>query len=120
MTVSEVIRFVDDVKPNAFSDEVKTLWLNECEGLVQTEVFLTAPADIIRYRFDEHRDTPLLVDPPHDKLYRAYLTAMVDFYNGEYNRYQNTMTLFNSHLGEFSRWYTRNYRPADAYEEGLL
>ena len=46
------------------------------------------------------------VRPPHDKLYAAYLTAMIDFANGEYNKYQNSMQLFNLAFGEFARWYS--------------
>lgn len=120
MTVSQVIQIVDDIKPNAFTNETKTAWLNEVEGMVQTEVFLFAPVEVIQYDYTEDKDTVLLVDPPHDKLYQAYLTARVDFANGEYNKYQNTMQMFNSFFGEFMRWYALNYRPADAYEEGLL
>ena len=54
---------------------------------------------------------------PHDKIYWAYLTAMIDFANGEYNKYQNTMQMFNSFFGEFMRWFALNYRPADTHEE---
>lgn len=120
MTVSQIIRIVDDIKPNAFTNETKTAWLNEVEGMVQTEVFLFAPVEVIQYDYAKDQDTVLLVDPPHDKLYQAYLTARVDFANGEYNKYQNTMQMFNSFFGEFMRWYALNYRPADAHEEGLL
>ena len=42
MTVSQVIQAVDEVKPNAFANEEKTRWLNEVEGMVQTEVLLFA------------------------------------------------------------------------------
>ena len=86
-TLKSVIDYVDEIKPNAFSNEAKTKWLNECEGLVQTEV------------------------------YWAYLTAMIDFANGEYSKYQNTMQMFNSFFGEFMRWFALNYRPADTHEE---
>ena len=55
----------------------------------------------------------LAVRPPHDKLYAAYLTAMIDFANGEYNKYQNSMQLFNLAFGEYARWYADNFRPAD-------
>ena len=44
MTVAQVIQAVDAVKPNAFSNEEKTRWLNEVEGMVQTEVLLFAPS----------------------------------------------------------------------------
>ena len=118
--LGEVIALVDEIKPNAFDEAAKTMWLNEVEGMVQTEVFLFAPADVIQYRWPENRDTPMLVQPPHDKLYWAYLAAMIDFANGEYNKYQNTMQMFNASFGEFMRWFAQNYRPADAHEEGLL
>lgn len=120
MTVAQVIRMVDDIKPNAFSDETKTQWLSECEGLVQTEILLLAVGDCRSYTFERDADTVLLAKPPHDKLYWAYLSAMIDFGNGEYERYQNTMQLFNSHYGEYMRWYALHYRPADgeAVEQG--
>ena len=76
-TLKGVIAAVDEIKPNAFSDAAKTEWLNECEGLVQTEVMLLDIAECITY--DAQTDAELLVRPPHDKLYRAYLIAMIDF-----------------------------------------
>jgi len=114
-TLKSVIEYVDSVKPNAFTNAVKTAWVNECEGLVQTEVLLRAIDEVEEYTWAEDQDTELLVRPPHDKLYRAYLTAMVDFANGEYNRYANTMEMFNAHFGEFQRWFAHVYRPADTH-----
>ena len=58
-------------------------------------------------------DTVLLAFPPHDKIYWHYLVAMIHFANADYDRYQNTMQLYNESLGEFMRWYAQNYRPAD-------
>lgn len=120
MKLSEAIKFVDDIKPNAFTDETKTCWINQCEGLVQTEVMLIATADIIQYTYEENANTVLLTAPPHDKIYLSYLMAMVDFANGEYNRYQNTMELFETQFKEYMRWFTQKYRPADggAIDEG--
>lgn len=120
MTLSEVMTRVDEIKPNAFSNEVKTSWMNEVEGMVQTEVFLFNPVDVVQYSYEEDKDKTLLVDPPHDKLYAPYLEARIDYANGEYNKYQNTMQLFNQFYGEFMRWYADTYRPADAYKEGLI
>ena len=51
--------------------------------------------------------------PPHDKLYPAYLAAMIDFANGDYDRYQATAAMFNSHFGDYMRWYAQTLRPAD-------
>jgi len=117
VTVKECIDFVDAIKPNAFSNDQKTTWLNEVEGMVQTEVFLWAVDQVIQYTYDTDKNREMLVAPPHDKLYRAYLTAMIDFANGEYDKYANTMTMFNMHYGEFMRWFANNYRPADTHRE---
>ena len=120
MTLEEAIKRIDAVKPNGFTNESKTEWINECEGLVQTEALLFAPEEIVRYKYEADRTTELLVRPPHDKLYTAYLAAMIDFANGEYDRYLNTMTMFNTHWAEFLRYLTTHWRPADAYKEGLI
>ena len=111
MTVAQVIQVVDEVKPNAFSNEEKTRWLNEAEGMVQTEVFLFASS------YEQDKDVELLAQPPHDKLYPAYLEARVDYANGEYEKYQNTMQMFNAFFGEFIRWFALTYSPADTHGE---
>ena len=120
MTLADVITRVDEIKPNAFSNDTKTAWINEVEGMVQTEIFLINPVDVVQYNYTDDKDKTLLVDPPHDKLYCPYLEARIDYASGEYNKYQNTMQMFDSFYGEFMRWYADVYAPADAYEEGLI
>lgn len=116
-TLKSVIEYVDEIKPNAFSNEAKTQWVNECEGLVQTEVLLLADAELISYSYNTDKDKELLVKHPHVKIYWAYLTAMIDFANGEYNKYQNTMQMFNAFFGEYMRWFALWYHPADTHGE---
>ncbi len=113
MILRNLLDYVDDIKPNAFSNETKTAWINEVEGMVQTEVMLLAIEDVVTYTYAEHANTELLAKPPHDKIYGAYLCAMIDFANGEYNKYSNTMQMFNAYYGEYMRWYAQRYRPAD-------
>lgn len=116
-TLKSVIEYVDEIKPNAFSNEAKTQWVNECEGLVQTEVLLLADAELISYSYNTDKDKELLVKHPHVKIYWAYLTAMIDFANGEYNKYQNTMQMFNAFFSEYMRWFALWYHPADTHGE---
>lgn len=120
MKLGQVIAMVDDIKPNAFGNDTKTKWINEAEGMVQTEVFLLAPDEIVTYDYERDKEKDLMVRPPHDKLYWSYLTAMIDFANGEYDRYQNTVQMFNSHFGEFMRWFATCYRPADFPRRGAM
>ena len=117
MTLSDVIALVDEIKPNAFSPEAKTAWINEVEGLVQTEVWLTAVEEVVHYDYTVDAGAELLVHTPHDKIYWAYLSAMIDFAQGEYNKYQNDIQVFNHWYREYMRWYAMRYRPADQNEE---
>lgn len=194
MTIKEIIDFVDGIKPNAFSNQQKTMWLNEVEGLVQTDIMLLARSSIVSYvyeaawsgpgvcfpdhatvsfpvapgfrvgglitirdlqryadnnltnlkikevssdgkalRFDadtfaatgaepemtaavvdfDGSATEMLASPPHHKIYYTYLMAMIDFANGEYGKYQNTMTLFNTFFSSYSKWFADRFQPAD-------
>lgn len=115
MTINELFTIADDVKPNAFTKDDLTRWLNEVEGMVQTRVLLLAPEEIISYSYEEDKDKELLVSPPYDKLYLPYLEARIDYTNGEYNRYQNSMQLFNSFFSEFMNYFALRYRPADTH-----
>lgn len=116
MKISELIALIDTVKPNAYPADLKVAWLNEVEGMVWTDIMLLSPLEFKAYSYNANTgegDIELLVAIPHSKLYNVYLAAMIDFYNGEYDRYHNSITLFNAYFSEFSRWYAMHYRPAD-------
>ena len=191
MNIQTLFDYVDEIKPNAFSDDTKLVWLNEVEGQVQTEVFLLNEREVIEYCLSATVTTPitfpdsktmgiadkdvlkkfrpggkltfspgspyaanaktdiaiqgvnadgllfpagtfsvtgdtevsteltfdgstteLLVEPPHSKLYAEYVMARIDYANGEYDKYQNSMQMFNAFWGEFMRWFARVYCPA--------
>ena len=113
MEIRQAVLIADEMKPNAFSEELKMQWINQVEGIIQTDVLLLNKAEYITYEHPTDLRRKLLVDAPHDKLYPIYLAAMIDFTHGEYSKYQNTMELFNAYLNEFSCWYADNYAPAD-------
>jgi hypothetical protein len=37
---------------------------------------------------------------------------MMQFANGEYNQYENAMTLYNGYMGELGAWYAQTFDPA--------
>ena len=49
MTIEEIFDYVDEVKPNNYSKEIKTHWLNELEGKIQNEIMLLAQPEYISY-----------------------------------------------------------------------
>lgn len=49
MTVRELLTYVDRMRPNPFTVADKLLWVNELEAMVQTEVYLIHPDEIVFY-----------------------------------------------------------------------
>ncbi len=115
MTLQACIDYVDGIEPNAYTNEQKTGWVSECEGLVYTEAFLLSPYEFRPLVYDDDKTDTLAVMPPHDKLYPLYLQAKIHFANGEYERYAASYAMFNEAWGEFVRWFARTYSPADGY-----
>lgn len=112
MKLKEVIEQVDAIKPNSYSNDQKTSWISNLEGRVQTEVFLLD--EVIRYSYTEDSEKTLLIDPPYDDIYGIYLQAMIDYAQGEYRAYHNTMAMFNSMWSEFAAWFFNRYDPVNA------
>lgn len=109
MTLRAVLDFVDKMKPgNPYDTATKIQWLNELEGDVQSRLLNTAPQEIIQYTEDD-LDAELLIPVPYDKVYWMWAAAMIDFANGEYDRYQNTLQLVNDAYDSYAKWFHRKF-----------
>lgn len=116
MKFSEAIKEADAIKPNAFSADTKKRWLLELEGIIAADVMLMDISELRQLnQLDSSGDRETLVSFPHDGLYVTYLTAKIDELNGEYNKYANTMQMFNGQLNSFKRWFAQTYEPANGY-----
>ena len=111
-------RNLKQVDETHYPDSMLLQFLNEVEGKVQTEVLMIAPEDTVRYGADD-LTSEMIVTAPHDKLYYVYLMAMIDFVNGEYDRYTNSMNLANAHITEWAAWYNRTHRRGKPEELGI-
>lgn len=116
-TIQEIIERVDDTKPNAFLEKTKLEWIAELDGKIAVDVMMMNIVEAQQFRYQHPKDmgSEPLVDFPHDSLYDLWVGAKIDFANGEYRRYQNTMELFNAHYGNFVRWFAATYEPAQGY-----
>lgn len=110
MTLKEAIGFADEVKPNAFSTTVKVKWLEQCDGHLAAELLRMNPVDLdnLRYSADD-LSTELLFGAPYEDIYPAWLMAQIDLNNGEANRYQNSMQVYNALYGGLARWLAEHY-----------
>jgi len=112
MTAREAINAADVLKLNDFPDKAKIAMIDEIEGRIQTEVMLLDPSEISRVEIED-ADKQLLAPAPYDRLYVDWLICQIDRYNGEYNKYANTVEMFNNSLDLFAAYYIEKYRPAD-------
>ena len=62
MTLKQIIDLVDTMRPNDFPAEVKTQWLNDLETMIQAEVLLFAPEDVITYDYSVDSNCEMLID----------------------------------------------------------
>lgn len=106
MTIRELLDTVRFAKATAQSDAMLLQYLNEIEGKAQTDVMGIAPEDTVEYTAAD-LDAELLVKAPHDKLYIYRLMAMIDFGDGEYNRYQNELQMADGAFREWAKWWQR-------------
>ena len=115
MTIHEAITQLDILKHNTFTDADKIAWLSQLDGRIRADVMDThegGPEEpFTGYDPMTPRDTALLVPFPDDGLYVAYLQVMVDYHNGEIEKYNNSSTVYRSYYNQFRCRYTRTHMP---------
>lgn len=111
MTIRDVIEYIDEVHDNEFSDELKCRWVSECEARVWSGIMLLDPMGYEDYRWEYDADRALLMPPPYDEIYSAYLHAKIYLAYHEAQQYQNAMAAFNKLFDQTSIWYAKVYDP---------
>ena len=115
MTINEAINRIDETKFNTFSQDQKVGWLNRLDNMVKTQIIDTHEGGhsvtFSGYDRDTDLHTELLVAAPFDELYLRWLEAQIDYHNGEIDKYNISITMFNTEYESFENWYRRNHRP---------
>lgn len=117
MTIIEAITKIDALKPNNYTPENKVAWLSTLDGVIKKEIIDTHEgADkvtFVGYDSTTPSDTVLLVPAPYDDIYVRWIEAQIDYNNGEYGRYGNSMTMYNAAYANYERYYNRNNMPVN-------
>ena len=115
MKIIEAIQAVDTLKPNAYSELEKIQWLSKLDGIIKTEIIDTHEGneDITFNGYDENTslETELLVKAPYDSIYVSWLESRIDYANGEYAKYNNSIAVFNTDYASYEKYYNRNHMP---------
>lgn len=118
MKLIEAISKIDNFKHNTYTQEDKVAWLSRLDELVKLEILDThvdgEGAGFSGYDTQTNVETELLVPPPYDEMYLRWLEAQIDYANGEYDRYNNSMEMFNAAFRGYSSYYNRTHMPKHA------
>lgn len=115
MTIQSAITNIDAVKPNSYSQDEKIRWLSTLDGIIKAEIIDTheGAQDISFQAYND--ETPLmqelLVPHPYDDVYIKWLESQIDYANGEYGKYNNSITTYNTAFTAFEKHYNRTHKP---------
>ena len=117
LTLGKLIAAVDKLRPNVFTNEQKTQWVNEVEGDVWLNVLLLSPEDLRPYNWETDQGAVLTVQSPFDGLYTYYLEAMIAYESEEDDTYQNAMEQYNQAFLKYLKWVAEHMHPQDGRAE---
>lgn len=116
MTIIQAINRLDALKYNTYTQSGKVEWLSRLDNMVKKHIIDTheGAEDVVFTGYDDSTDiqTELLVPPPHDEMYLRWLEAQIDYHNGEYDKYNNAIIMFNTVFEAYQAYYTRTHMPA--------
>ena len=122
MRVVEVLREVDQTRPNAYTDAEKIAWLNSIEGRVYTDILQKAEGfegEFIPFKEGEE-GRELAVPVPFTDLYVYYLASKIDFFNGDTARYNDSIVLYNEAWDDYAAYYRENNKPRQTNLNGMI
>lgn len=115
MKIMEAITRLDSLKFNTYTQPDKVEWLSRLDSMVKKHIIDTHEGgeNVVFSGYDESTDpnTELLVPMPHDEMYLRWMEAQIDYYNGEYDKYNNAIIMFNTAWEAYQSFYTRNHMP---------
>lgn len=125
MTIKDCIDIVDSLKPNQYTMKEKVMWLSFIEEIIINDVLKTHEGydgryDLFEGYSEDKLSVTLIVQSPYDRLYTAYLKMKIDEENGEVNRYNNSMVMFNSYMSEYRKHYNKTHMPLSVYDRSKL
>lgn len=118
MTIMEALHRIDMLKPNSYSNPEKIKWLSILDGIIKTEIIDTHEGGE-GVEFDGYDETveltkELLVPAPYDDIYIHWLQTHIDYTNGEYGKYNNSMAMYNTSYVAYENHYNRTHMPISA------
>lgn len=115
MKIIEAIDRIDGLKHNTYSHSEKVAWLSRLDAMVKRLIIDTHEGgeDVVFEGYTDSTDimTELLVPAPFDEIYIRWLEAQIDYANGEYGKYNNSILMYQTAYEGYANYYNRNHLP---------
>lgn len=115
MTLGELVVKVSELRPNQYGEDHMTSWVNAIEARAARDVINKAAdtddVDFRPYTYDADVGRELLIPDEHSMVYESYLMSMIDFANGEFDRYNADAALHEAAWQDYAAEYRREHMP---------
>lgn len=114
MTLSGLITEVNTLRPNQFSNDIKTGWVNEIEAKAVKDVINRAQGndeEFDPYVYQSDQSTVLLIPDTHKDVYITFLFAKIDYTQNEIDRYNADSVMHAGAWREYAAEYRREHLP---------
>jgi hypothetical protein len=118
MTIMEALHRIDALKPNSFKNAEKIRWLSILDGVIKNQIIDAheggGSVAFNGYDEDVELTKELLVPAPYDDIYIHWLQMQIDYTNGEYGKYNNSLAVYNSSYTAYENHYKKDHMPISA------
>lgn len=109
ITAHEVVEEANAIRDNNIPDDQKYKWLERFERELSEKLYRYYTPDA---SITEPIEAPTILSVPEAfaDLYVSLLTSKIDYANGEIDRYNNDLQLYNYYKQSFESWFVSTHK----------
>ena len=115
MTVGEAITKIDALRTNQYTTAQKVDWLSAVDGQIFIEIIKTHHNPDIHhfngYSASDTTDVLIVPEPYAEDFYTSFLMMQIDRANAEFEKYNQSVVMYNNALLTFRNWYNKTHMP---------
>ena len=115
MKILDAITRLDALKFNTYTNADKIEWLSRLDNTIKQQIIDTHEGgrciSFTGYDDTTPLNTELLVPAPYDDVYLRWMEAQIDYHNGEYDKFNASIIMYNTAYENYANYYKRNHMP---------
>lgn len=115
MNIREAINRLDALIFNTYTSDDKVQWLSRLDSAVKQQIIDTHEGGqhvvFEGYTAETPDTTVLLVPAPYDEVYLRWMEAQIHYHNGEYDKFNSAIIMYNAAFDAYASYYNKNHMP---------